>query len=243
VAVTFDDGYACNMDTAVPTLEELQVPATFLVTAGSVGDQRESLADELWRILRHNSEVARVELRLRVDGTEHRWRPAHTTADYHEVFRLLRSLPGGRAASHLESLRDQAAVPAGARSSHRPLTREDVHALSRSGLFEVGSHTLTHPSLAREDEATQMRELVESKRLLEGMTGRSVRSFAYPYGGVEDVTFRTAACVERAGYACALTTFPAAASSSSDPYRLPRLHVKDWDAPALARRLARLTIR
>ena len=39
--LTFDDGYADNLTTALPILREFECPATFFVTAGAVGADRE----------------------------------------------------------------------------------------------------------------------------------------------------------------------------------------------------------
>ena len=51
VAVTFDDGYADNLHAALPLLERFGIPATFFVTSGMLGGQREFWWDTLERWL------------------------------------------------------------------------------------------------------------------------------------------------------------------------------------------------
>jgi peptidoglycan/xylan/chitin deacetylase (PgdA/CDA1 family) len=64
------------------------------------------------------------------------------------------------------------------------LSWDDVRELSRMG-FEIGSHTVNHPNMARVPLDEARRELVESRRTLEDKIGRVVRFFAYPFGGRE----------------------------------------------------------
>jgi hypothetical protein len=45
--VTFDDGYADNLHTAAPMLEEHGIPATFFITTGFIGTNRLYPADAL----------------------------------------------------------------------------------------------------------------------------------------------------------------------------------------------------
>jgi peptidoglycan/xylan/chitin deacetylase (PgdA/CDA1 family) len=52
VVITFDDGYADNCLEALPILEEEGVPATFFVSTGTIGTDREFCWDELERLLR-----------------------------------------------------------------------------------------------------------------------------------------------------------------------------------------------
>ena len=53
--------------------------------------------------------------------------------------------------------------------------------MSRHGI-EFGSHSLTHPDLARLNAAEATREIVESQRILQDRLGQAVRYFCYPYG-------------------------------------------------------------
>src|SRR5215510_103661 len=50
VILTFDDGYADNLNNAKPLLERYDVPATVFVTTGYVGSRREFWKDYLERI-------------------------------------------------------------------------------------------------------------------------------------------------------------------------------------------------
>lgn len=50
------------------------------------------------------------------------------------------------------------------------------------GSFEVGAHSLTHPSLPRLAAADAEREIAGAKLVLQDHLGRPVNVFAYPYG-------------------------------------------------------------
>lgn len=70
---------------------------------------------------------------------------------------------------------------------------------------EIGSHTLTHCNLTHVDAQRLVREIGDSKRLLDTVLRqtRGTRHFCYPYGAVNDECVRLA---EHAGYATATTT-------------------------------------
>ena len=70
VAVTFDDGYADNLHAALPILQRNAIPATFFLTSGILGVQREFWWDELERLLMRRESLPRT-LRLTV-GAESR---------------------------------------------------------------------------------------------------------------------------------------------------------------------------
>jgi peptidoglycan/xylan/chitin deacetylase (PgdA/CDA1 family) len=83
---------------------------------------------------------------------------------------------------------------------------DDVRWLTRAG-HEIGSHTVTHPDLSRCDRDRAIREIVESRRILERELGHSVRHFGVPWGLVRHVPPAAAGIVREAGYdSCALAT-------------------------------------
>lgn len=60
------------------------------------------------------------------------------------------------------------------------LTKDELYTLLNHG-WEIGSHGITHRSLLRLNDDELMRELCESKKILEHYFGE-VSSYAYPYG-------------------------------------------------------------
>jgi peptidoglycan/xylan/chitin deacetylase (PgdA/CDA1 family) len=115
------------------------------------------------------------------------------------------------------------------------LSRHQVMAMT--SCCEVGSHSRFHPILPRCSEEEARREIVDSKRELEQLTGRSCRHFAYP-GGAYDA--RERALVERAGYLSARTVDIGWNRSRTDPYRLRVLAIDPPSITALAAELSGL---
>lgn len=68
----------------------------------------------------------------------------------------------------------------------RVLSCDEIRQLSSEPLVTVGSHSVSHPDLRRLDDAVVDRELIESRRELEALTGRRVRSFSFPYGAYDE---------------------------------------------------------
>jgi peptidoglycan/xylan/chitin deacetylase (PgdA/CDA1 family) len=93
---------------------------------------------------------------------------------------------------------------------------------------EIGGHTVSHPILARTDDAVAYREIADNKDDLEGLLGERLRFFAYPNGKPgEDFAPVHAEMARRLGYQAALTTRRGVASAATDPYWLPRF--TPWD--------------
>ncbi|MBI5211707.1 MAG: polysaccharide deacetylase family protein [Elusimicrobia bacterium] len=81
----------------------------------------------------------------------------------------------------------------------RMLTWRQIDEMRVSGVIEFGSHTVTHPNLARLSLEDAGWELRESKKRLEDKLGLPMVGFAYPYGaGAYDPAVR--ALAREAGY-------------------------------------------
>ena len=256
VVVTFDDGYADNLDYAKPLLTQHDVPATVFVTAGQVGSGREFWWDELDRLLLQPGTLP-ATLRLQLNGTSREWAlgdgSSYTEEEYqrdrdwhvecpddpgprHRVFRAvfdcLYPLPPARRAVVLNQLTAWARVPATARPTHRALTSDQLGRLAEGDLIEIGAHTLSHPVLAALPIADQRQEIGGSKVQLKAMLGREVVSFAYPHGSSPGETI---AAVSEAGFACACSSDPDAVFRGADRLHLPRLVVRNWDGDSFER--------
>ena len=131
IAITFDDGFANELENALPLLEGHQVPATIFVSSERLGSAADS------------------------------------------------------------SVRDEQTG-----RGERIMTADELRGLN-SGLFTVGSHGASHVKLGSLSDEEALQELVESKRRLEGITGREVSLVAFPHGCY---TERTIELAQRAGY-------------------------------------------
>jgi len=99
-----------------------------------------------------------------------------------------------------------------------------LRALAEHGI-EVGSHTVSHPHLARLGDEEIGRELRESRARIEDELGRPCRYLAYPYGESDERVRRIA---RDTGYAAA---FGLARGGRPDRYALPRIGVYRRDSP------------
>jgi peptidoglycan/xylan/chitin deacetylase (PgdA/CDA1 family) len=75
------------------------------------------------------------------------------------------------------------------------LTDEEIIKLSDG--FEIGAHTQTHPRLSTISDAEAEKEIVDSKKYLEKVLGKTVNSFCYP-GGDHNTNHQK--IVEKAGF-------------------------------------------
>ena len=104
----------------------------------------------------------------------------------------------------------------------RPVLGVDAIASLPARGITCGSHSHTHPELDRVPPATLESEITRSRAILEEITARPVRSFAYPYGYYSR---RVRSAVIRAGYRYACGTGNEAAWSGADLFALPRFIV------------------
>lgn len=263
VAVTFDDGYADNLESARPLLERHGVPATVYVTSGSIGSREEFWWDELERLLLLPGRLP-ATLRLAVAGHSLEWSlgtaaelsaaeamrhcdwtvldaevPTPRHRIYRALHRRLRRAPTAIRKEVIRALRDWAGAGDQGRPSHRALDLDGVRELARGGLVSIGAHTQTHPVLASIPREEQRLEIERSRDALAACLGAPPRTFAYPFGGRTDFTPSTAALVRAAGFDAAVTTAAEPAWPDGDRYRVPRFLVRDWDRGTFERRLER----
>jgi peptidoglycan/xylan/chitin deacetylase (PgdA/CDA1 family) len=61
------------------------------------------------------------------------------------------------------------------------LTKEQIREIASLG-HEIGSHTMSHANLTLLNDADLEKELLQSKQILEDITGRPVTSLSFPFG-------------------------------------------------------------
>ena len=245
IAVTFDDGYADNLSNALPALERFEIPATFFITTGGIENRREFWWDELEQLILGNSLPSQIA--FPVGNSVYRWDlesaeavgpPGDpgtwwTTGDtvslqlYRSVYHILQAMEEEARAVAMQTIAEACAKSPQQRESHRRLNWDEVAQLSRHGLAEIGAHTVTHPKLSACNRDEQYFEIKHSKVDLEERLGRSVYSFAYPYGGADHINQASFELVRQAGFSVACTTQQTAVYSRDNCFRLPRTCVPD----------------
>jgi peptidoglycan/xylan/chitin deacetylase (PgdA/CDA1 family) len=77
------------------------------------------------------------------------------------------------------------------------MKKEQILEMAASGLVEFGGHSMTHAKLTELAPPEMERQVQGCKASLEGLLGKPVLSFAYPYGFLNEAAKNA---VARAGY-------------------------------------------
>jgi peptidoglycan/xylan/chitin deacetylase (PgdA/CDA1 family) len=254
VAVTFDDGYADNLETAAPILVELGIPATLFVAADLVDAGGPPWWDQLVPLL---LEPARLPPTLTLSSGGGRWRiptvaahegrlspnapppweaaPGTRLRAFYEVWLALRALESPTRDATLDAIAEWACVP---RSSERVLlTWEQIHEFAALPGLALGAHTLTHPALPTCSHEDARNEIAGGAESLRSRAGVEVKQFAYPFGAW---TRGVARLVAQLGFHGAYTTDGGAISWRSSPHALSRVPAENQASGYFADLLASL---
>ncbi len=107
------------------------------------------------------------------------------------------------------------------------LTASQIREMAGAGM-DIESHGVHHIDFSVLRPEVARRELVESRKTIEGWTGRAVAFFAYPAGRYNDALERL---LETLGYRGALTTQYGFVTLDSRPFALERVRITHDDTP------------
>lgn len=203
--LTFDDGYKDNYLNAYPILKKYEVPGIIYLTTGCLNSSKPPFAYTLVVALHYTKKTV---LDLTAYGLGTFSVKAHS--DWENVIRMIdrhsKPLVGA------DRLKFQAAIleQLGFRGDedifkNRMLSWDEVRAMTDRVAY--GGHTLTHPVLAACSPETARTEIEQCKKEIEQVTRQSVRSFAYPYGGKDDLNDGIIGVVQKAGYGSAVVLY------------------------------------
>ncbi|MGC4100713.1 polysaccharide deacetylase family protein [Ferruginibacter sp.] len=177
LCLTFDDGFANNYSYVLPLLEKYQVPATFFITG-----IRSAGYNILWNdLLSIAYQYGPSSFVLRNDTFIKDRNGKYISSSTNEpLAALLRTTGFADKAAMMQALGNiHEKVP---EDYWLQLTAEQIKQLSQSLWVTIGNHSSYHNDLARIPVAEAGEDMAASKKYLEGITGKSINAFAFPYG-------------------------------------------------------------
>jgi peptidoglycan/xylan/chitin deacetylase (PgdA/CDA1 family) len=104
------------------------------------------------------------------------------------------------------------------------MNNKQIREMSVAGT-EFGSHTVMHSNLSQCSSEKIRKELVESKQVIEQLTGREIISIAYPYGAVNEAIKSIAV---ETGYKFGIATNSGPLKFYEDLFEIHRIQIFPW---------------
>ena len=117
------------------------------------------------------------------------------------------------------------------------LSWEQVREMSKNPLVTFGSHGLFHSAMTSLGTGEALKEMTDSKRIIEGVTGREVHLFAYPGGFFNQ---ETGGLLRSSGYLGAFTSEANLNPWHASRYEMGRVAItsRSRDVPSFAYRIS-----
>jgi len=248
IVITFDDGYADNYQNALPILEDLKIPATFFITTGMIGSDKEFWWDSLERLILIPKEFP-SEIELQVNGKTHSWNMSSNNTRinstewnvlseyelssrcqfYKDLHILLKPLSNKERSKVLTAIANKSSQQEKVRSSHRTLSRDELVSMASSDCVTIGAHTRSHSQLSNLNILDQKDEILTSKQTIEKWLKQPVSVFAYPYGTKADYNLHSISICRKAKFLKVASNYPGQLHSWTNPMQIPRQIVRNWD--------------
>lgn len=259
LVITFDDGYKDNFYNAAPILAKAGLPATFFISSGYTGRQKQFWANDLDSIFLDTETLPK---RLEIDTKEIRfsynlgednsisheglkqhqnwvaWEapPTRRHSLHVEMAKLIKSLSPEKGEELLQMLYQWADKKRIIDPSNLMMNESELRKLVANELFEIGGHTVSHLDLSAFSSDIQLEEIRKNISFLENVLHRPIHGMAYPYGAYNEATIQV---VKKVGlqYACVTRQKPVDKDESF--FSLPRLRIRNWNGAAFKKRIDR----
>lgn len=223
ICLTFDDGFANNYKYVLPLLEEYKVPATFFITS-----IRDAGYDILWNDVlamaaKHGPSefIFGDEGFVRGDGGKN-----FSPEKKQSLTEILKSTGFESKAAMIKTL-----------GSFRHKANEDywlqmtddqIRLLASCKWVTIGSHSYYHNDLTKIDASLLKEDLKGSKHYLQNITGKEIKSLAFPYGSYSTAVVEEA---KDAGYSQLLATGYLSSEDEKESILKERLTINPFISP------------
>jgi peptidoglycan/xylan/chitin deacetylase (PgdA/CDA1 family) len=206
VALTFDDGYRDFTEFALPALERGRAPFTAYVTSGFAQGSARMWWVELEEAIRKLDRISVV-----IGGEECSWtcrNASEKSEAFAELYWKLRDGPESELLRVSRELCEQAEVEPLALTKSLCLDWSGLRELARHELATIGTHTVSHPRLAKLERPAAVEEMREGRAAVERELGVDAPHFCYPVGDPTSAGEREFNLAAELGFVSAVTTRP-----------------------------------
>ncbi len=180
--LTFDDGLKNNLTYAAPLLEKYNIKATFYIISELLDGQKMLWAYEIMcRLLLLENSNLPVEI-----TQEAPLFPEEKGARKHAIEQFIEQVKNWPSHKRLLLLKTLRTIEPDIVYENWMMEEFEImneqELKSLPDLIEIGAHTLTHPILDKQPFHEAKKEIVESKKQLEAITGKPIHTFCYPNG-------------------------------------------------------------
>jgi peptidoglycan/xylan/chitin deacetylase (PgdA/CDA1 family) len=238
LVITFDDGYADNLD-AGRTLARHGLPAIFFLTTSFINTDTITLWDRIAFAVKRTEQP---RLKIPAVGTEEPHSVEVTPRDLaiRQLLAVYAGLPRNLQEPFTEAVEQAAGASVSGSARERPLFMrwDDVRQLHALG-HTIGAHTHSHPILSQISLEQQEQELRLCNDAIARELGTTPTLLAYPNGKQWTFSQQTKDVARRMGYSAAFSFYGGHNEPDSfDAYDLRRV----WVSPTESRDLFRARI-
>jgi peptidoglycan/xylan/chitin deacetylase (PgdA/CDA1 family) len=220
VVVTFDDGYADNLEVAAPILNRLGIPSVVYVTVDCVERQ---LMPWPARLRYACLTTKKTQMNAPEGGVWSLRTPEERTDSFNRSLEHCARLSGMTQETYVAAVERELEVDSRDISKGLMMTWDQMRQLRKQG-HTIGSHTMTHPNIAYVSDGEVETELGESKRKLEAELHERILHFAYPGPALRPNWSQSSLRLSRElGYQTATTVEPGVVRAGDDPLRMRRI--------------------
>lgn len=225
-AVTFDDGFRNNLETALPILRDLAIPATFYLTGQFVRENRMSWADRVDFAAAHcaggDVVIPELGIAMHLDDAVSR----HALMDTVRAAVKRRNGPDpDRAADLVQEAMLGERVWSSPEEIDRKLSPADVVDLAGDPLVTIGGHSQSHRILSNLSDEDLRTDIEENLGFLRDLLHRQIVDFSYPEGFDGSYDDRAIAILKSNGITCSPSAVYGAFLPGDDPFHLQRVQV------------------
>lgn len=220
--ITFDDGFASTLNKAYPILRKYNMPFIVFISTGFVSNLK-PWDDHILQSIIYSAQFQGKKI-IMFDDLKIEFDYSNSSKIKETKMRLFQIFQDKISFQKRERFLAFVRETLNARNSPdypRMLTEDEVQYLSANGVV-IGAHTEWHVSVEADGPEIFYQQVNQSKKTLEGITGKRIYHFAYPYG-LKRHCVNAVELIRECGFQYAFTASSKPSHSNQMPYLISRI--------------------